>query len=89
MPPAGVTEKPSAARQKVVVALLFATLASAWTLPEMWDGIGRSTQSKRLGVEAYRDIHVIVARQKEQGIAFGAELISSLRGVDPVDLLLD
>ena len=36
VPPVGVTEKPSAARQKVQVALLCGRLASAWTLPEMW-----------------------------------------------------
>src|SRR6202041_2687073 len=35
VPPAGVTENPSAARQKVVVALLFGRLASACTFPTM------------------------------------------------------
>ncbi len=35
VPAAGVTEKPSAARQKVHVALLFLKLASACTLPVM------------------------------------------------------
>jgi hypothetical protein len=35
VPPVGVTEKPSAARQKVHVALLRGRLASEWTLPVM------------------------------------------------------
>ena len=35
VPPVGVTEKPSAARQKVQVALLWGRLASEWTLPMM------------------------------------------------------
>ncbi len=35
-PPVGATEKFSAARQKVVVALLLRAAASEWTLPVMW-----------------------------------------------------
>lgn len=34
-PSEGVTEKPSAERQKVQVALFFGREASAWTLPMM------------------------------------------------------
>ena len=36
----GVTEKSSAARQKVVVALLLREAASEWTLPVMWTASG-------------------------------------------------
>jgi len=40
VPLVAVTEKPSAARQKVQVALLCGRLASAWTLPVMWTRSG-------------------------------------------------
>ena len=50
-------------------------------------GVGRGAEAKDLGVEADGDVDVIVAREKEDGVAFGAELVVLLRGVDLVDLL--
>src|ERR1035438_9625814 len=41
-PPVGVTEKPSAARQKVQVALLWGRLASECTLPAMCTASGEA-----------------------------------------------
>src|SRR5579859_6958253 len=40
VPPVGVTENPSAARQKVQVALLCGRLASEWTFPVMCTASG-------------------------------------------------
>src|ERR1035441_9295899 len=42
VPPAGVTEKPSAAFQKVQVALLFGRVASERTPPAMWTSSGEA-----------------------------------------------
>ena len=42
VPPVGVTENPSAALQKVVVALLFGRLASACTFPTIRVSSGKA-----------------------------------------------
>jgi hypothetical protein len=85
----GVTEKPSAARQKVQVALLWGRLASAWTLPVMWTASGVAPRPIDFGVEADGDVDLVIAGKKEEGIALGAELAVLLEVVDFVDLLLD
>ena len=89
VPPVGVTEKPSTARQKVQVALLCGRLASEWTLPVMWTASGDGAEADDFGVEADRDVDVVVAGKKEQGVALGAELVVLLDGVDLVDLRLN
>ena len=45
-PPVGATEKFSAARQKVVVALLLREAASEWTLPVMWTRSGEEPRPR-------------------------------------------
>ncbi len=46
VPPVGATEKFSAARQKVVVALLLRAAASEWTLPVMWTLSGEAPRPR-------------------------------------------
>ena len=89
VPPVGVTEKPSAARQKVQVALLRGRLASEWTLPVMWTASGVAPRPSTCGVETDRDVDVIFAGQEEQSVTRGAEFAVLLDGVDLVDLGLD
>ena len=72
----------------MVVALLFGSLASACTLPDDVHTIGRGSQPDHFGVEAHRDIQLVVAREKQQGIPLAAEFIVLLGGVDRVDLAL-
>ena len=88
VPPVGVTEKPSTARQKVQVALLRGRLASEWTLPVMWTASGvrrgrapacRSRRGRRLGIRR--------AERAERSAP--AEFAVLLDGVDLVDLRLD
>src|ERR1017187_181283 len=53
------------------------------------DAVGRGPQSQDLRVVPNRDIHVVGARQKQQGVARGAEFAIPLDAVDLVDLVLD
>src|ERR1035437_2796237 len=53
------------------------------------DAIGRSPQSQDLRVVPNRDIHVVGARQEQQGVAREAELAILLEAVNLVDPLLD
>ena len=86
VPLAGVTEKFSAARQKVTVALLCLAEASTWTLPVEVGGVGRGAEAGYLGVEADGDVEVVVTWKEEEGITLGAELVVLLNGVDAIDL---
>ena len=47
--------------------------------------VGRCAEAEDLGVEADGDVEVVVAGEKEDGVAVGAELVVLLRGVDAVD----
>ena len=89
VPPVGVTEKPSAARQKVQVALLCGQAGVGVDVAGDVDGVGRSAEAEDLRVEADGDVDVIVAGEKEERVALGAEFAVLLDGVDLVDLLLD
>ena len=89
VPPAGVIERPSAALQKVVVALLFSKFASACTLPAMRVASGDHAQPHHLGVEAHRHIYGIVSRQKQKRIALRPKLVVLLHRIYGIDLLLD
>ena len=53
------------------------------------DAVGRGAEAEDLGVEADGDVDVVVAGKEEEGVAFGAELVAALDGVDLVDLRLD
>src|SRR6202034_2073020 len=46
--------------------------------------IGRGSQADYLGIKADRDVYLVVAGQKEQGIALRPELVPLLHGVDLV-----
>src|ERR1700742_2315108 len=50
------------------------------------NGIGSGAEADRLGVEADGEIDVVVAGEKEEGVAAAAELGVFLLGVDLVDL---
>src|SRR5579872_7526188 len=52
------------------------------------DGVGRWAKSDHLRIETNRDVQAILARQEEESVAFGAEFVSSLDRVNPVDLCL-
>ncbi len=53
------------------------------------DAVGGGAEAEDLGVEADGDVDVVLAGEEEEGVAFGAELVAALRGVDLVDLGLD
>ena len=89
VPPAGVTEKPSADFQNVQVALLFGRVAADRTSPEMWTLIGRGAESEDLRVIADRNVHLVLAGLEQQGVAPGTELAGFLEGVDFFDGFLD
>jgi hypothetical protein len=57
VPPVGVMEKPSAARQKVQVALLWAAGIGVDIAGDV-NGVGRGAQAQDLGIEAHRHIDV-------------------------------
>ena len=89
VPPVGVTEKPSTARQKVVVALLLRQAGVGVDVAGDVDAVGRGAEAEHLRVEADGDVDVVVAGKEEEGVACGAELVVLLGGVDLVDLRLD
>ncbi len=47
-----------------------------------------AAEADDFGVKAYREIHVVAAGLEEDGVAFGAELVGALDGVDFVHLRL-
>ena len=51
-------------------------------------GFGRRAEADDLRVKPDGNIHVIASRQKQEGVALGAELAVLLRGVNRVNLLL-
>ena len=51
--------------------------------------VRRGAEAEDLGVKADGDVDGVVAGEEENGVAFGAELVAALGGVDLVDLLLD
>ena len=88
VPLAGVTEKFSAERQKVVVALLLLRRRRrrrGRCRRCGWRRVWRRGPAT-FGVEADGDVEVIVAGEEEEGVALGAELVVLLDGVDAIDL---
>jgi hypothetical protein len=72
-----------------VVALLLRAEASEWTFTGDVDAVWRGAEAEDLGVEPDGDVDVVVSGKEEDRVAFGAELVAALRGVDLVDLRLD
>ncbi len=86
VPVVGVTEKFSAARQKVMVALLLRADSVDVDVAGEVRGVGCGAEAGDFGVEADGDVEVVVAGEKEEGVALGAELVVLLDGVDAIDL---
>ena len=70
MPPVGVTEKPSAARQKVQVALLWGGGVGVDVAGDV-DAVGCGAEAGYFGVEADGDVEVIVAGKKRKALRCG------------------
>ena len=81
-----VTEKFSAARQKVAVALLLRRSGVDVDVAGEVGGVGCGAEAGDFGVEADGDVEVVVAGEEEEGVALGAELVVLLDGVDAIDL---
>ena len=74
VPPVGVTENPSAAFQKVQVALFRGRVASECTLPAMWtlSGVEPNPQDNGIGpAHAYGVCELVDAGRKQQILSPG------------------